>query len=98
MKAFAKCDIRVCEIKTSERVDGSEKLLKFTIDYGEGTSVKSFVSGIADFYKPEELLGRKIVAIVNIKPRKMCGGAIISEAMLFAAEPDEKACIVLTPD
>lgn len=60
--------------------------------------MKSFVSGIADFYRPENLVGRKIAAIVNIKPRKMCDGAVVSEAMLFAAEPDEKTVIIVEPD
>lgn len=54
------------------------------LDCGADLGEKTFVAGIAAHYKPEEMVGRKIITIVNLKPRKMCGGKIISEAMLFA--------------
>ena len=69
--AFAKCDIRVGEVKACEKVKKSKKLLKFSIF--DGTAERTIVSGIAQFYQPEELVGKKILFVANLKPVKLCG-------------------------
>ena len=68
---FAKVDLRVCEVKTCEPVKKSKKLLQFTIYDGEKD--RTVVSGIANYYKPEELIGKKIILVQNLKPAKLCG-------------------------
>ena len=68
---FAKVDLRVCEVKTCEPVKKSKKLLQFTIF--DGVNDRTVVSGIANYYKPEELIGKKIILVQNLKPAKLCG-------------------------
>ena len=68
---FAKCDIRVGEVKSCEKVKRSKKLLKFGIF--DGTGERTIVSGIAQYYQPEELVGKKILFVSNLKPVKLCG-------------------------
>ena len=79
---FAKCDMRVCKILACENVKKSEKLLKFQLDDGSGTP-RQILSGIAKFYKAEELVGKTVVAILNLPPRKMMG--LESNGMLLSA-------------
>ena len=69
---FAKCDMRVCKVLACEAVKKSEKLLKFQLDDGSGTP-RQILSGIRKFYEPEELVGKTVVAILNLPPRKMMG-------------------------
>lgn len=69
---FCKSDFRVVKVKTCERIKKSEKLLKFTLDDGTGTD-RQILSGIAKWYTPEELVGKTLMAIVNLPPRKMMG-------------------------
>ncbi len=90
---FAKCDMRVCKILTCEAVKKSEKLLKFTLDDGSGTE-RQILSGIHKFYEPEELVGKKVVAILNLPSRKMMGQD--SNGMLLSAvKEDEKGNEIL---
>jgi len=85
---FAKCDMRVVKILTCEAVKKSEKLLKFTLDDGSGKE-RIILSGIHKFYEPEQLVGKKAVAILNLPPRKMMG--MESNGMLLSAvKEDEK--------
>ncbi len=79
---FAKSDFRVVKVKDCEPVKKSKKLLKFTLDDGTGTP-RQILSGIAMYYKPEDLLGKTLVAIVNLPPRKMMG--LESNGMLLSA-------------
>ena len=79
---FAKCDMRVCKIISCEAVKKSEKLLKFMLDDGSGTP-RQILSGIHKFYEPEELVGKTVVAILNLPPRKMMGQ--MSNGMLLSA-------------
>ncbi len=79
---FAKSDFRVVKVKDCEPVKKSKKLLKFTLDDGTGTP-RQILSGIAMYYKPEELLGKTLVAIVNLPSRKMMG--LESNGMLLSA-------------
>ena len=79
---FAKCDMRVCKVLTCEAVKKSEKLLKFTLDDGSGKP-RQILSGIHKFYEPEQLIGKTVVAILNLPPRKMMGQE--SNGMLLSA-------------
>ena len=69
---FAKCDMRVCKVLSCEAVKKSEKLLKFQLDDGSGTP-RQILSGIHKFYEPEDLVGKTVVAILNLPNRKMMG-------------------------
>ncbi len=80
---FEKLDIRVGHIKNCEKVKKANKLLKFTIDDGSGTD-RTIVSGIAKFYQPEELIGKDVLFIANLAPRKLMG--IESQGMILSAE------------
>ena len=84
---FAKCDFRVCKVLKCENVKKSEKLLRFELDDGSGTT-RQILSGIAKYYKPEELTGKTVAAIVNLPPRKMMG--LESNGMLISAVHTEK--------
>ena len=85
---FAKCDMRVCKILKCEAVKKSEKLLKFILDDGSGKE-RQILSGIHKFYEPEQLIGKKAVAILNLPARKMMG--MESNGMLLSAvKEDEK--------
>ncbi len=80
---FEKLDIRVGHIKNCEKVKKANKLLKFTIDDGSGND-RTIVSGIAKFYAPEELIGKDVLFIANLAPRKLMG--IESQGMILSAE------------
>ena len=86
---FAKIDLRIAKIVACEKVEGSTKLLRLTLDAGEGRTRNVF-SGIASAYQPEQLVGKLTVLVANLAPRKMKFG--ISEGMVLAAShADEKA-------
>jgi methionyl-tRNA synthetase len=86
---FAKVDLRIAKIIHCEHVEGSDKLLRLTLDAGEGR-MRNVFSGIKSAYKPEELIGKLTVLVANLAPRKMKFG--ISEGMVLAASAaDEKA-------
>ena len=84
---FCKSDFRAVKVKACENVKKSEKLLKFTLDDGSGTD-RQILSGIAMYYKPEELVGKTLIAIVNLPERKMMGQ--VSQGMLISAVHTEK--------
>lgn len=85
---FAKVEMRVGQVKSAEKVQGADKLLKLMVDIGD--EVRQIVAGIAEVYKPEELVGRKVVVVVNLQPRKLRG--VESNGMIVAASvpPDGK--------
>jgi methionyl-tRNA synthetase len=86
---FVKIDLRIAKILSCEAVEGSTKLLRLTLDVGEGKTRNVF-SGIASMYKPEQLVGKLTVMVANLAPRKMKFG--VSEGMVLAAShQDEKA-------
>ncbi|MFI4939584.1 MAG: methionine--tRNA ligase [Burkholderiales bacterium] len=95
---FAKIDLRIAKIVNCEHVEGSDKLLRLTLDAGEGR-LRNVFSGIKSAYRPEDLIGKLTVMVANLAPRKMKFG--ISEGMVLAASAaDEKAdpgIYVLTP-
>ena len=78
---FEKIDLRVAEVITCEKIEKADKLLKLTVKIGE--KIKTIVSGIAQNYQPEELVGRKIIVVTNLKPVKLRG--VLSEGMLLTA-------------
>ena len=84
---FCKNDLRAVKVLNCENVKKSNKLLKFTLDDGTGTP-RQILSGIAQYYKPEELIGKTLVAIVNLPPRKMMGQE--SQGMLISAVHTER--------
>ena len=87
---FAKVQLRVGEIIACEKVEKSSKLLHETVKFGD--EIRSVVSGIAKHYAPEQLIGKKVVFVTNLAPRKVCG--ILSEGMILACE-DEKGTLSL---
>ena len=89
---FCKSDFRAVKVKACERVKKSEKLLRFTLDDGTGTD-RQILSGIAKWYEPEQLVGKTLMAIVNLPPRKMMG--LDSCGMLISAVHKEKGEEVL---
>jgi len=92
LEDFKKLDLRVGTIQEVEAIAGSEKLLKFTVDMGEKRTV---VAGIAPFYKREELLGRQVVVVANLKPVTLMG--VESKGMILAAG-DDTGVHLLMPD
>lgn len=89
---FARIDLRVARVLTVEPHPNAERLLKMTIDLGSET--RQLVAGIAQHYKPEDLLGQQIVVVANLKPARLRGE--ISQGMLLAAS-DETGVAVLMP-
>jgi len=91
---FKKIDLRVATIKTAERVEGSDKLIKLSIDLGE--EVRQLVAGIGKQYEPENLLEKQIIVIANLQPRMLMG--LESRGMLLAAHGENGEAILLAPD
>lgn len=90
---FGKVKLIVAEVLEAEKVDGADKLLRLQIDVGSGK--RQIVAGIAQFYEPENLIGRKIIVVSNLKPAKIRG--IESNGMLLAAKKGKKLTLV-TPE
>ena len=86
-ETFSKSDFRAVKVKACEAVKKSKKLLKFVLDDGTGTD-RVILSGIHEYYEPEELVGKTCVAITNLPPRPMMG--IASEGMLISAVHHEE--------
>ena len=91
---FAKVRLQVGEIVACERVLKSSKLLHETVRFGNET--RSVVSGIAKHYTPEEMVGKKVVFVTNLKPVKLCG--ILSEGMILAAEDEDGTLSLVVSD
>src|SRR5690606_8587349 len=90
---FAKVDLRIALISNAEHVEGSDKLLRLTLDLGGQT--RNVFSGIKAAYQPEDLIGKLTVVVANLKPRKMKFG--MSEGMVLAAGPGGSELYVLEP-
>ena len=94
--AFDKVELKVAQIKAVDHVEGADKLLKFQLDDGTAEG-RQILSGIAQWYpQPEALVGKKVVIVANLKPRKMRGE--LSQGMLLSAEHDGKVELVTLPD
>jgi methionyl-tRNA synthetase len=93
---FSKVEMRVGQIKTAERIVGADKLLKLTVDIG--TEIRQICAGIAQFYEPEKLIGRKVAVVVNLAPRKLRG--VESNGMIVAASvgPEGRPVLAGFPD
>ncbi|MGN1416502.1 MAG: methionine--tRNA ligase [Oscillospiraceae bacterium] len=87
---FAKVDLRVAEVKQCEKVPKAKKLLKLILDDGFGE--RQVVSGIAKWYAPEDLVGKKIIVVANLAPAKLCG--VESQGMIVAADVGEDAKVI----
>ncbi len=93
---FEKVDLRVAEIKSAEEIEGADKLYKLGLDVGE-LGERTICAGIKEFYEKEKLVGKKIIIVANLKPRKLRG--IESKGMLLAASTkDHTKLTLLTPD
>ena len=92
---FEKVDMTVVKVLECENVKKSKKLLRFTLNDGSGEN-RQILSGIAQYYKPEELIGKTLVAVTNLAPRKMMG--LDSCGMLLSAEKDEKLTLLMLDD
>lgn len=93
---FCKVEMKIGEILACEKVQESNKLLKSTVKIGSET--RTILSGIAKFYGPEEMVGKKVVVVTNLAPRKMLKGKYVSEGMIVAAEDESGNVKLLTAD
>ncbi|MCH5188605.1 MAG: methionine--tRNA ligase, partial [Oscillospiraceae bacterium] len=91
--AFAASELRVAKVIECEKIKKSKKLLKLQVDLGY--EKRQVVSGIAEYYKPEEMVGKKVIVVVNLKPVKLCGEE--SRGMILCASEGDKLCTV-TPE
>lgn len=93
---FTKLDMRTGEIISCEKVENSEKLYKIMVNIGE-EKPRQIVSSLVDYYTAEELTGKRIIVLVNLKPAKMRG--TMSEGMLLCSESEDgKTCVLLKPE
>lgn len=91
---FMKAGLKVAEVKEAEKVKGSKRLLKLTVDLG--TETRTLVAGIAEVYTPEELIGRQVVVVTNLKPAKLMG--VESQGMVLAASVDGRPVLLRISD
>ena len=92
---FKKLDIRIGKIVSARKAEGTEKLLRLEVDFGDALGKRQVVSGIAKFYDPETLIGKLCPFIINLEPRRFMG--VESQGMIVAAAPEGKA-VLLHPD
>ncbi|MEO6508552.1 MAG: tRNA-binding protein [Patescibacteria group bacterium] len=90
---FQKLDIRVGEIKSAQPVEKSTKLLHLMVDFGSDYGEVEILSGIAQWYQPDDLVGNKYLFLANLEPKAMMGK--LSNGMIFGADVDEKAILIL---
>lgn len=91
---FTKIDLRTATILTAEKVEKADKLLKFTVD--TGVDVRTVVSGVAESFKPEELIGKQVIILLNLAPRKIRG--IVSQGMFLLTTKADGKLTFVTPD
>ncbi len=91
---FARVDLRVGVVKHAERVPGSKKLIRLIVDLG--VEERQVLAGLAEFYDPNQLIGKYVIVVANLKPKKMMG--LESQGMILAAgcSPEEKPVILTT--
>lgn len=90
MTILKKIELKVGKILAAERVEGSDKLVKLSVDIGE---VRQIIAGISKFYEPEVLVGRQVVVVANLEPRMLMG--LESQGMLLAADDDGPVLLTL---
>ena len=91
---FTKLDLRTAEILEAEKIPKTKKLLKFKVD--TGMDQRTIVSGIAEQFKPEELIGKKVCIVANLKPRKLRG--VLSEGMILMTEDEDGKIVFVQPE
>lgn len=91
---FDKVELKVGEVIACERVEKSDKLLHETVKIGE--EIRSVVSGIAKHYTPEEMVGKKVIVVANLKPVKLRG--VLSEGMILCAEDKDGNLSLISPE
>ena len=91
---FMKVDLRIAKIVTAEPVDGADKLLALTLDVGD--EQRQVFAGIKAAYEPDSLVGRHVIVVANLAPRKMRFG--VSEGLVLAAGPGGEDIFLLSPD
>src|SRR4030066_1424269 len=91
---FQKLDLRIGKIIEANQIPGSRNLLKMIVDFGD--EKRQAVAGLLQWYKPEDLVGKKCAFILNLQKRKMIG--VESQCMIFAAEDDKGNVVVLQPE
>jgi len=84
IEEFQKLGLKVAEVKAAEKIQGSKKLIKLTVDLG--SEIRTVVAGIAEAYTPEELIGRQVIVVTNLKPTRLMG--VESNGMILAASTD----------
>ncbi len=91
---FAKVSLKTVKVLTCEKLEGSDKLLKMTLACGDGE--RTVVSGIAKWYTPEEMVGKTVVLVANLKPAKLRG--VVSEGMILCSEDQDGRLSLITPE
>ena len=92
IEEFRRIKLKVAKVIEAERIPKTDKLLKLKIEVGE--EIRSLVAGIAKYYKPEELVGKRIIIVANLQPAKIRG--VESQGMLLAAETGEELALLTT--
>ena len=95
IEEFSKLEARIGVVISAEAVEGSEKLIRFMLDFGEG-SPRQILSGIKKWYEPETLIGKKMLFVINLAPRKMMG--LESQGMLMAVDGVDGEPVFLVPE
>jgi len=91
---FLKIDLRVATVRQAERVEGADKLLRLTLEVAAGE--RTVLAGISSAYEPDQLVGRQVVLVANLRPRKMRFGT--SEGMVLAAGSEDAGPFLISPD
>jgi methionine--tRNA ligase beta chain len=89
---FVKFDFRVGEVKEASLLEGSKKLIVLKVDLGEDYGVVEILSGLAEFYQPEDLVGNKYIVLANLEPKQMMGR--LSNGMILVADDPEKFALI----
>lgn len=92
---FTELDVRAGTVVEAERVEGSDKLIKLQVDLGSSVGQRQIVAGIGKAYETEALIGKQIIVIVNLAPRKLMG--LESQGMLLAAHDNNDNAVLLMP-
>lgn len=91
---FSKLEMQIGEILSAEKIEGATRLLKLQVGFGDFQ--RQIVSGIAEFYTPEDLIGKKCPFLVNLEPRTIRG--VESQGMILAIDPGDGSAVLLHPD
>src|SRR5256885_2293763 len=93
---FQQLDLRVGQIKEVKKLENADKLLQLMVDLGEDYGRVQILSGIAEWYAPDDIIGKKFIFLANLEPRKIRGE--LSNGMIIAASPSDTAVLIPVPD